>query len=95
MILCRTQRQVKNFNNFIFNLLNGLGHKLGILTDLIHLSCIYLPALITESSQLVKLREELLWCQLGRAMFLPRLEIMTGQRERCVMSAKEKENWYK
>ena len=84
VILCRTQQQVKNFNNFIFNLLNGLGHKLGILTDLIHLSCIYLPALTTESSQLVKLREELLWCQLGRAMCLPRLEIMTRQsRKKC------------
>ena len=38
VILCRTQQQVKNFKNFIFNSLNGPGHKLGILTDLIHLS---------------------------------------------------------
>ena len=84
MILCRTQQQVKNFNNFIFNLLNGLGRKLGILTDLIDLSCIYLAALTTESSQLVKLREELLWCQMGWAMCLPGLEIMTGQsRKKC------------
>ena len=79
MILCRTQQQVKNFNNLNFTLLNGRGHKPGILTNLIHLSCIYLAALTTESSELVKLREELLWCQLGWAMCLPRLEIMTGQ----------------
>ena len=43
-------------------------------------ACIYLAALTTESSQLVKLREELLWCQLGCAMCLSRLEIMTAQR---------------
>ena len=79
LILCRTQQEVKNFNNFIFNLLNGLEQKLGILTDLSHLSFIYLAALTTQSSQLVKLREELVWCQLGWAMCLPGLETMTGQ----------------
>ena len=42
-------------------------------------ACIDLATLTTESSQSVKLRE-LLWCQLGPAMCLPRLEIMTGQR---------------
>ena len=36
--LCRTQQWVKNFNTSIFNLLNAPGHKLGILTYLIHLS---------------------------------------------------------
>ena len=33
-----TQEYVKNFNNFNFNSLNGLGHKLGMLSDVMHLS---------------------------------------------------------
>ena len=43
-------------------------------------ACIYLAALTTDSSQLVKLRDELLYCQLGQALNLPGLEIMTRQR---------------
>ena len=38
VILHQTQQQVKKFNNFKFNLLNGLVYKPGMLTDLIHLS---------------------------------------------------------
>ena len=38
VILHRTQQEVENFNNFIFNFLNGLGHKPGMLSDVMHLS---------------------------------------------------------
>ena len=38
MILRRTQQEVKNFNIFIFNSLNGPGQKPGMLSDVIHLS---------------------------------------------------------
>ena len=36
--ICRNQQYVKNFNNFNCNSLNGLGHKLGMLSDVMHLS---------------------------------------------------------
>ena len=37
-ILCRTQQEVKNFNNFNFNSLSGWGHKPGMLSNVMHLS---------------------------------------------------------
>ena len=38
VILCRTQEEVKNFNNSHFNSLNCLGQNLGMLSDVMHLS---------------------------------------------------------
>ena len=38
LVLYRTQQEVKNFNNFIFNSLNRPGKKPGMLSNVIHLS---------------------------------------------------------
>ena len=38
VILYRTQQEVKNFNNFIFNSSNGPGQKPGMLSDVMHVS---------------------------------------------------------
>ena len=38
VIFHRTQQEVKNINNFIFNSLNGPGQKPDMLSDVMHLS---------------------------------------------------------
>ena len=38
VILYRTQQEVKNYNNFNFNSLNGPGQEPGMLSDVMHLS---------------------------------------------------------
>ena len=69
---------VKESQKYVHEIVTCLGFEPG--------ACIYPAALTTESSQLVKLRKELLWCQLGQAIYLPRLEIMTGQmgKKKCM-----------